>query len=140
MGRFNKMNVSLARHVGAVAREARARAGLTQAEVAERVELATEVYARLERGKMLPSVPSLLRLCRALGVDANSLLGLVADTPPQWLVPAAPPSDEPPALRRLLRSVRRLGVAQVNALTLVARFMGPARTTQGSRELDQSAR
>jgi len=135
-----KRNVSLARHVGAAAREARARAGLTQAEVAERVELATEVYARLERGNMLPSVPSLLRLCRALGVDANSLLGLVTDTPPQWLVQAAPPSEEPPALRRLLRSVRRLGAAQVNALTRVARFMGSAPAARASREPKQAAR
>lgn len=137
MGSVNKRDFSLARHVGAVAREARARAGLTQAEVAERAELATEVYARLERGLMLPSVPSLLRLCRALGVDANSLLGLVTDTPPPWLAQAAPPSEERPALRRLLRSVRRLGAKQVDALTNVARFMGAA---PGPRPPKQAAR
>lgn len=137
MGSINKRDFSLARHVGAAAREARARAGLTQAEVAERAELATEVYARLERGHMLPSVPSLLRLCRALGVDANSLLGLVSDTPPRWLAKAAPPSDERPSHRRLLRSVRRLGAKQVDALTHVARYMG---VPPGTRPPKQATR
>jgi len=60
------MSGSLAENIGTVARAARGQLGLTQAEVAQRVELARLVYSRLERGKMLPSVPTLVRLCLAL--------------------------------------------------------------------------
>ncbi|MGZ3457686.1 MAG: transcriptional regulator, partial [Archangium sp.] len=95
--------------------------------------------ARMERGLILPSVPSLLRVCRALGVDANSLLGLAADTPPQWLAQPAPPAEEPPALRKLLRFVRQLGTKQLNALTSVARLMRPAPATRGPREPNEAA-
>ncbi len=42
--------------------------GLTQSEVAEGVPLASEVYGRLERGGMLPSVPILMRLAAVLSV------------------------------------------------------------------------
>ncbi|RKI43377.1 XRE family transcriptional regulator, partial [Corallococcus sp. AB049A] len=52
----------LAVSVGAAARAARLKAGLTQADVADRVGIASEVYGRLERGKMMPSVPTLFRL------------------------------------------------------------------------------
>ncbi|NOK15145.1 helix-turn-helix domain-containing protein, partial [Corallococcus exercitus] len=66
----------LAVSVGAAARAARLRAGLTQADVADRVGIASEVYGRLERGKMMPSVPTLFRLCLALQLSADASLGL----------------------------------------------------------------
>lgn len=70
------------RHVvGKAARSARLRLGLTQADVAERVNLASEVYGRLERGIMLPSVPTLRRLslrARALNPAGRKILGLIA--------------------------------------------------------------
>lgn len=68
------MDEQLASRIGKRAREARNRLGLTQAEVAEDVEVAEEVYGRLERGGMLPSVPTLVRLCSVLKVEPNDLL------------------------------------------------------------------
>ncbi len=65
----------LAKTIGRRAREARATLKLTQAEVAERVDLAAEVYGRLERGGMLPSVPTLMRLTSVLGVEPSALVG-----------------------------------------------------------------
>jgi transcriptional regulator with XRE-family HTH domain len=65
----------LAKTIGRRAREARASLGLTQAEVAERVPLAAEVYGRLERGGMLPSVPTLMRLAAVLSVEPSVLVG-----------------------------------------------------------------
>jgi len=70
------MSESLAENIGTVARAAREQMGLTQAEVAQRVELAHLVYSRLERGKMLPSVPTLVRLCLALQLSPEEALGL----------------------------------------------------------------
>lgn len=64
----------LAKQIGKRAREARDALQLTQAEVAERVGIATEVYGRLERGKMMPSVGTLVHLVRVLGVTADQLL------------------------------------------------------------------
>ena len=61
----HKTQVKLARHLGKTARAARLLAKLTQADVAERVGIATEVYGRLERGAMLPSAPTLRKLCSA---------------------------------------------------------------------------
>jgi len=47
--------------------EARARAGLTQAELAERMGTSQSAVARLESGKSLPSVATLEKLAAATG-------------------------------------------------------------------------
>jgi transcriptional regulator with XRE-family HTH domain len=116
------MDKKLATTIGSAARAARGRLELTQADVAERIDVATEVYGRLERGGMLPSVQTLLKLCHELHVSADELLGLAshgsgassrASEPP-------PPAPERPEVRRLLRGVRQLDPAQVKLLGLVA--------------------
>jgi transcriptional regulator with XRE-family HTH domain len=111
----------LAANVGEIAREARQRAGLTQADVAERVGLATEVYGRLERGRMLPSVPSLRRLCIALRTPSDTFLGLNTGEVATWVAESDPPEyDESPELRRLMRTLRKLDGAQLKLINLVA--------------------
>ena len=139
MTQLPKTPAALARHLGRVAREARQRAALTQAEAAERIGLATEVYGRLERGKMLPSLPTLLRLCRALALDANPLLGFSSSQPPAWLTLDAPSVDEPPAMRRLLRTLRQLKPRQLTALSRAASAMLPAPAASAPREARQRA-
>lgn len=57
----------------AIAREligARVRAGLTQAQVAERMQTAQSTVARMESGKSLPSLRSLTRYAEATGSRA----------------------------------------------------------------------
>ena len=49
---------------------ARVRAGLTQAELAERMGTTQSAVARIERGKRLPSVKTLLRYADATGCRA----------------------------------------------------------------------
>jgi transcriptional regulator with XRE-family HTH domain len=110
----------LAAHMGRVLREARLRASLTQADVAERVGLVTEVLGRTERGHMLPSVPTLRKLCRVLRVDANTLLGLDIDKAPLWLEAPEPEADEPPELRRLVRTLRQMDAAQLAVVSCTA--------------------
>ena len=125
MPQVHKTKAKLALHIGAVAREARTKAKMTQEEAAERVGIATEVYGRLERGNMLPSLPTLVKLCRALAIDANPLLGFASSQPPAWLVPETPPDGELPTLRRLLRAARRLEPRQLSALSVVAGALLP---------------
>ena len=125
MAQVHKTQAKLALHLGAMAREARKSAGLTQEEAAELIGVATEVYGRLERGNMLPSLPTLMRLCRALAVDANRLLGFSSSTPPVWLTLEIPGEDEPPAMRRLLRTVRKLKPRHLAALSNVASALVP---------------
>jgi transcriptional regulator with XRE-family HTH domain len=136
MAQGHMTKAALARHIGAVSREARLRARMTQEQVAERVEIVAEVYGRLERGVMLPSLPTLMRLCRALALDANSLLGFSCSHRPSWLQVETSPDTEAPALRRLLRTARRLKPAQLRALGQVASVLlspSPSRTSRGSK-------
>ncbi len=116
------MNEELAVTVGAAARVARARLGLTQADVAERVGIAMEVYSRMERGKVLPSVTTLRRLCQVLRIGADTLLGLDAEAPPAPPAEPAPPrtqGEDPPRLRRLMRALRALDAEQLKAVAQV---------------------
>src|SRR5438093_5681438 len=58
----------------ALIREARLRAGLTQAELAERSERDRSVIARWEQGAVAPSVETLIELVRACGFDLPLIL------------------------------------------------------------------
>lgn len=119
-----RMEKRLAKTVGEASRLARMRAGLTQADVAERIGVATEVYGRMERGKMLPSVPTLLRLCVALRSGPDELMGLAARNGSQkespWASEVPAGLDDTPEMRRLLRSLRRLKRTQLKLMHLVA--------------------
>ena len=110
-------------HLGEVLREARLKAELTQADVAERVGVATEVYGRIERGNLTPSVPNLRKLCMVLRVDASVALGLKADEAAAWLKEPEPTSEESPRLRRLLRTLRQLDDKQLSTVGYVARSL-----------------
>jgi transcriptional regulator with XRE-family HTH domain len=54
---------------GDLLREARLRAGLTQAELAQRAATARSQISRYERGDVLPSLETLRRLVRACGLE-----------------------------------------------------------------------
>ena len=66
----------LKRLLGEVARSARARLGLTQVQVAQRVGLAPNVYGRIERGGMMPAAPTLRKLALVLELSTDALLSL----------------------------------------------------------------
>jgi transcriptional regulator with XRE-family HTH domain len=121
------MDKKLATTIGAAARAARTRLELTQADVAERIDVATEVYGRLERGGMLPSVQTLLKLCHELHVSADELLGLASHGNANASRSASEPPPSPqerPEVRRLLRTVRQLDPSKVKLLGLVANALG----------------
>lgn len=116
--------------LGQVLRDARRRAGLTQVVVAAKVGLSPEVYGRMERGHMLPSVPTLLCACRQLGVSADEALGLKPDSPGE-AVPAMAPAADGLHLSRLLAVASRLPRSAVRALTVSARAMERRRPGEG---------
>ena len=93
----------LAMTLAAAAHAARARAGLTQAEVARRVGVQLEVYGRIERGEVFPSVPTLRRICVVLEIPSDELLGL-----------------ESPDMRRLVSAARGLKLPQLRLLHRLA--------------------
>lgn len=116
----------ISQSVGNTARGARQRAKLTQADVAERIGVATEVYGRLERGLLMPSVPTLRRLCLALSMGADAMLSLGPNAPDWGQPPQPPPAKEDAQMRRLMRHVRRLNPLHLRALSVVAAMLGRA--------------
>ena len=100
------MREQIATTLGDAARAARERLGLTQAEVAGLMELSPVVYNRLERGRMLPSVPTLVRLCETLRVSPAELLGFPR---PEKARKAVAREEDPPSLQQLLTLARQAG-------------------------------
>ena len=61
-------------------RKARLSAGLTQEELAFKADVLRNYVSLLERGEKSPTVQTLLRLCRALGVKASAIIARVERT------------------------------------------------------------
>jgi transcriptional regulator with XRE-family HTH domain len=92
----------------------RKRAGLTQAQLAERVGVATETVSRLERGSAIPSLARLEAVASALGVETHELFRTLDRE-----------SQKDRALSRLLAAARRGSAADVEALAeVVDRLLG----------------
>lgn len=101
------MNMELAKTIGAAARTARARLKLTQRDIADRVSVSVEFYARIERGTSLPSIVTFARIVSGLGVSADVLLGVAQSSPRKnWTVSAPDHSAE----RRLTRQIRKASI------------------------------
>lgn len=105
----------LRRILGIAVMAARERSGFTQAEVASRVGISTAVYGRIERGHMLPSVPTLHRLCIVLDISARVLMGLDSEEMKEGS-PMVGASDSP-ELRRLANALRKLSPASLRAMS-----------------------
>ncbi|MBU8898014.1 transcriptional regulator [Corallococcus sp. H22C18031201] len=132
---YGEREKALRKTLGRNARAARERQKLTQADVAERINLATEVYGRIERGRSFPSIPTFLRLCHALHEPSDRMLGLedaggLADIELALVTePTAPAAGEhPPELRRLLRTLQGCDPGELRALRrLLAAMKKPIR-------------
>jgi transcriptional regulator with XRE-family HTH domain len=118
-----RMNEELATRIGSAAREARMQLGLTQAEVAEKLGLAHMVYNRLERGKMLPSVSTLLRLCAVLRISSDALLGLEDPEAGAKSGKGERGQGEGARMRQLTGLARKMDEDQLDALVKVAQVL-----------------
>nr|WP_053333098.1 helix-turn-helix transcriptional regulator [Haliangium ochraceum] len=70
------MSQKLSIRIGKAALEGRRTLGLTQEQVAERLNISVDYYGRVERGVVLPGVNTLQRMALLLRLDGNALLGL----------------------------------------------------------------
>lgn len=108
----------LAQRIGATARAARLQAKFTQADVAERVGLQPEVYGRLERGVMMPSVPTLRKIAVVLKLPSDVIIGLAEERIKVDRTPAEGESSV--ELRRLLRNLRTMTPEQLKLFRTLA--------------------
>ncbi|MFW6049808.1 MAG: helix-turn-helix domain-containing protein [Myxococcota bacterium] len=97
----------LTRVVSSRLRKRRKELKLSQAALAERVEVSVELISRIERGRCLPSLGTLARLCDALSVTPNDLLGYEA--------PAGErdPADKLAAMLRAIPPGRRREIERI---------------------------
>ena len=60
--------------------------GMTQEQLGEKVGVDPNSISRIERGRLIPALPTLIDICNALGTGADSLLAayVVVDTPIRW--------------------------------------------------------
>jgi transcriptional regulator with XRE-family HTH domain len=101
--------------IGERARDARAALRMTQTEVAEAIGLAPEVYGRLERGLMMPSVPTLVSIAQVLRVSPDQLLG--------WTTVAS--TDRSAEFQRVMGLLERANEAELKrALAVVEALLG----------------
>lgn len=117
------MDKELAQSIGTAARAARKNLKLTQEEASERIGVSAEFYARIERGHALPSVQTLTRMCNALGVSADDLIGCPEPGPSdakakRW---SGTLPNETPEVRRLLRRLRNSTPATLRLVTLLVK-------------------
>jgi transcriptional regulator with XRE-family HTH domain len=111
------MDEELGATFGRALREARARRGLTQAEVAVLLDIHPMVYSRMERGKMLPRVSSLRRVAMVLRTSTDELLGLAREA-------RSGAKKESPLLRRLMTLSEDLDEEKLKALVVMASALG----------------
>jgi transcriptional regulator with XRE-family HTH domain len=120
------MDEELQRTLGEMARAARENLGLIQAQVARQVGLVPGVYGRIERGDMMPSVPSMRRLCLALGISSDALLNL-KPTQVAATVDAAPSEESlSPELRRVVHQLRTWSPKRLKVLSKVLTVIATA--------------
>ena len=88
-------NEELKLTVGAGIARLRRERGLTQAELAERINYSDKAVSKWERAESTPDVLTLITLAEVLGTDLNTLTGLPAVSQPE---PVPAPAAEAPAM------------------------------------------
>ena len=99
---------------GTVLREARARAGLTQRQLAERARTAQSVVARIETGVTSPSLETLGRLLEVAGFALDTTLRPIAAEPSHMLA-------DVPRILRLTPEQRLLELRNASRVLAAAR-------------------
>ena len=105
-------NEELKLRVGSNIARLRRERGLTQAELAERINYSDKAVSKWERAESLPDVLTLLNLAEQLGTDLNTLTGCAPEIPAPAPEPMPEPAPEPepepvptpePAVKKLAR-------------------------------------
>ena len=71
---------------GAVIQRIRQENGLTQEQLAEKAAITSNTVSRIERGLLVPALPTLVDICNALKIGADAVLAayIAVDTPIRW--------------------------------------------------------
>ena len=88
-------NEELKLRVGSNIARLRRERGLTQAELAERINYSDKAVSKWERAESLPDVLTLLNLAEQLGTDLNTLTGCAPEIPAPAPEPMPEPAPEP---------------------------------------------
>ena len=106
--------------IGPVLRRARKQQQLTQEQVAERLEVTTEFYARLERGHACPSIRTFINVADLFDLSADELLGRAGDGEPDAASRDLEGDGDEPVMRRLSHRLRHAspGVQRILAVML----------------------
>lgn len=89
-----ELTETLKKVLGPNIRKARQRQGLSQARLAEMVEMSTEVLGRMERKKVLPRLERLVLLCKILGMTPDQMLGFAPSASSGAAPKVSPAYDE----------------------------------------------
>lgn len=103
-------------------REARVKAGLSQEELAQLMDVSRQTISKWENGVVRPSAKNLARLSQALGVSMDALLGLQPLQPPER--PEEPPAEQPISRRGRGRLVLLAALALAAGVLLGALLFG----------------
>lgn len=108
----------LSRQIGTAFRRERVAQRLTQSDVAELVGIVPDVYGRIERGEISPSLPTFRQLCVTLKVSADSVLS--SSAPREEHDAGRPPETATSAVRRLHRRAKALTPSKLAILCRIA--------------------
>ncbi len=69
--------------------------GMTQEQLAEMTDIASNSISRIERGLLIPALPTLINICNALRIGADAVLAtyIDVDTPIRWTLLAEKMED-----------------------------------------------
>lgn len=139
--RKKKFRAAITKALSTGTRTARRRRSLTQAEVAELIDVASEVYARIERGEGLPSVITLVALCNVLHESTDRLLGISGAGSALPVMPPVNGRERPPIeIQRLMRTVADFDPRFHRELNRFLRFLQRWRHEQSQATPTGSAR
>ena len=117
-------NEELKSRVGASIARLRRERGLTQAELAERINYSDKAVSKWERAESLPDVLTLISLAEQLGADLNTLIGMTAEEKTE-AAPAPEPVPEEPKPVKKRRTADRGVIQQLSSVLVwvVALFL-----------------
>ena len=116
-------NEELKSRVGANIARLRRERGMTQAELAERINYSDKAVSKWERAESLPDVLTLLSLAEQLDTDLNTLVGMSANPKTEPVSDPEPPIPEKPAKKH--RTADRGVIQQLSSILVwvVALFL-----------------
>ena len=116
-------NDELKSRVGANIARLRRERGMTQAELAERINYSDKAVSKWERAESLPDVLTLFSLAEQLDTDLNTLVGMSANPKTEPVSDPEPPIPEKPAKKH--RTADRGVIQQLSSILVwvVALFL-----------------